>query len=166
MKKILEHIINNYGFSISKLRYTNEKFNLLKKLYNKYPKILKFLRILPPIKYNKTLSYFKNSIILQKQIYDGEGGVCSIIINPCDADECDHKDIKNIFVSNDDNYMVYIEFSSCCALIPNKNTDYYPFIRQFPLNNINGIKNIDLNFADIPELKQINRNIKINKLIN
>lgn len=43
--------------------------------------------------------------------------------------------------------------------------DFGPFIKTFPLNNINGIKNIDLNFDDIPKLKLIKRNIKIDNII-
>lgn len=73
MKEILNHIINNYGFTKVNMPYNNKKLNLFKKLYNKYPKILKFLRIFSSVKHNKALDFLNDCIILQKQIYINKG---------------------------------------------------------------------------------------------
>lgn len=159
IQPVIKHITDVYGFSTapcliprSGFQYAKRNFYIFIKKRNE--KLFNFLIKLFPIRFLDERP--DGEIWLQKRL---DGGLCEIEIKPVPVEASIYTtDTKGIFTpTHTGNYRVRIYYD---LHLPSPHPD-----KTFPLNSINGDKQIDAHFSDIPELNSILRDYKIKKIL-
>lgn len=173
MNPIVDHIVDVYGFEITPCSIPSSGFQYLKR---------DFYIFLMDCKLNRLSFFLRNkvsSIKFLKERPNGSfwlrkrmGTLCEIEVTPVPAETMMYiPDGKGIFkVSASDNYKITIHYGEFKTSEFYKNQVFIPHVakgsecKTFPVNFINTTSQIDAHFSDIPELKMLLREYKLNQL--